>query len=93
MFLRHLVSLKPFNAGLCGNHIWDDWHPCPWGYPSSTQKPASLALDARLFAEGLGAKRFNLLTTKAMYIFIRSLILLKPLTLRLHVSVETAFPG
>lgn len=93
LLLGYLVSFKLFSAGLCGNHIQDDWHPCPWGYPSCTQKPASLALDARLFAEGLGAKGFNLLPTKPMHIFICSLILLKPLTLWLHVSVETALSG
>lgn len=52
----------------------------PGRYPSATQKPANLVLDVRLFAEGLGGTRSNLLSTKPMHILIRLLILLKPLT-------------
>lgn len=67
-----------FVPGLCGKHIPGWLAPVPLGVHSSTtqQKPASLAPDARLFAEGFRTKGlFNLLPTKPTHIFIHPSIL------------------
>lgn len=70
--------LKTTLPGLCGKPIPGWLAPVSMGVNSSTtqQKPASIALEARLFAEGFRAKGlFNLLSDKSMHILIPSSIL------------------